>query len=271
MAVACSVPASSLLPSVPALESALPGLSFSIPPITPPASLLPPISPPVSLPIPGSDVDIPTVVILFDDANFTGTHLLVVTPGDSPISGSDLNSAVVGALDNVTNLGLGALPQLSGALPGIVAAMGPPAEVCVIKVGTTTPCYNHEPEPMDGVADFFDVGYHCVACHLSAEDIMSSIVVLGNEGTTVHFFNAPDFSDREGTFTVTVGPEHIVQIGDLGAGAPAQGTDTSTDPGYTPSSLPAGAVTVPRQPDFAKGLIGHIRTFDNELSSVQFD
>jgi hypothetical protein len=210
-------------------------------------SLVPP--PPV--------VRVPTVVALFENAEFRG-RALVAVPNDSPIGGSSdvpLNrGGVAAALAPVSGLGGAIIPGagiagslLTTALLGPLAAVGDdPGQVQFARADAN-----------NQISDFFDIGFQFFP-HISAEDIMSSLIVIGEPDKKVLFFNAPDASDREGAFEVTIPARRLVQSRSLAGESP-----------QTLPSDPPGAIRVLNVPDFVKGFHS-VKKFESELSSIKF-
>ena len=196
--------------------------------------------PPVSVPV-------PPILFLFENADYTG-KILVVAP-DWP-AGAPSPATVITALDAL---------NVPGVPPLLTSALGP-LKNALAAVNHTQPvdvfCL-----PQWEVSDFWDYEYRGWPARVSAEDIMSSLVLIGPPDTKVRCFNAPDFSDREGDFRVTVGPESVVLC-------PSLMRRSTQD--ATPNHTPEGRLVVLKPPDFWKGFF-HVITFRDELSSVRFE
>ncbi|HEX2049298.1 MAG TPA: DUF1508 domain-containing protein [Actinomycetota bacterium] len=198
------------------------------------------VCPPVELPLPV----LPAILLLFENQDFSG-RVLVCAPAGSPIR-SDGATAQIRAL----------LEPFAATLPAPFDAVVETitrglTDAGLVKVATG--------DEANGVSDFWDHEYQPFP-RVSAEDIMSSFILVGPPGTKVRLFNAPDYDDREGAMEVTVGSGCAVVCRSLMR-------SSTTDP--TPGAEPAGSIRVLRAPDFWKGFV-HVTTFRDELSSARF-
>jgi hypothetical protein len=201
--------------------------------------------------VPIPSVPVPPILFLFENSDYTGKLLVVARQWSA---GALTPAAVSSALDALNVPGLPPLLQTAiGLLKSALAAVEPRDVFLLVQ---------------KEVSDFWDFEYRGWPARVSAEDIMSSLIVIGPAGTKVHCFNAPDFSDREGDFLVTVGPENVVLCRSL-----MRRTVADPTPDYMPDVLTPDVprrLVVLRPPDFLKGPF-HVITFRDELSSVRFE
>ncbi|HEX2295802.1 MAG TPA: hypothetical protein VHN37_10880 [Actinomycetota bacterium] len=195
---------------------------------------------------------------LFEEQDFRG-RALVAVPKDSPLGGPGGLPLDAGGIAQA----LGPVAALGGVLvPGGNVAGGVLASAILAPLAGLRAGENVRFERADAnnqISDFYDLTYPQTGFHRwSAEDIMTSFVVVGEPRTVVHFFNAPDADSREGSFQVTVGNDRLVRCRSLR--------------GQQPQSLPSEppeAVTITMAPDFWKWT-ENVKTFENELSSLRF-
>jgi hypothetical protein len=195
--------------------------------------------PAVQLPVPV--LEIPVVLALFSDSNFTG-HILPCVPANAALR--DLQSMVnklqaiqtaLGALANLASVAswLTGLGSLLGKLP--------------VSPGATALVVANDQGKIDLDSQIMEKG-GTFGWDTDWEDQVSSIIFFGPQNTTAAFFSAPDWDPGEGRYDITIGFELNASVRNLSS--------------KTPASLPAGALTVV-----------HNTTdddFNDRLSTLQF-
>ncbi len=210
---------------------------------------LPPVA--VILPV----VPVPTVAVLFEDADFKG-YTLILVPKNSPIDPENLNvvTATLGSLRNAWKP-LAPDPNFTQFfLPALAAITDRLMQGGKRIVGVKA----------DEVANLWDIVFEpggFLSHGFRGGDIFSSLILIGIPGRQLQCFNRPGFEKLEGQFDVSVGGELAVRIANLHD--------------KNPKSEPGALVNVVWPPmghywrDF-----GHphweITIFGDELSSVRF-
>ena len=177
--------------------------------------------PSVQLPVPV--LEVPVLLALFSDPNFTG-HILPCVPANAPLR--DLQSMVnklqaiqtaLSALANLESVAswLAGLGSLLGKLP--------------VSPGAATLAVANDQGKID-LDDYIMQKGGTFGWDDDWEDQVSSIFFFGPQGTSGAFFSAPGWSDNEGRYDITVGFELSASVRNLSS--------------KTPASLPAGALTV---------------------------
>ena len=195
--------------------------------------------PPVPLPVPV--LEIPVVLALFSDANFTG-HILACVPSNAALR--DLQSMTKKLGDIQDELGpLRSVVSVAAWLTGLQSLLdklpvSPGATALV--VANDRGQINLDDQIMEKGGTFgWDTDW---------EDQVSSMIMFGPAGTAAAFFSAPDWSDSEGRYDIDVGFELSVSVKSLSSKFPA--------------SVPAGALVV----------VKHTTddSFNDTLSTLQF-
>jgi hypothetical protein len=194
-----------------------------------------------ALPLPVPALELPVVLALFSDSNFTG-HVLACVPSNAALR--DLQSmvnrlqAIQGALAALRNVesvatwltGLDSLIEKLPASPGATALV----------VANDRGQIDLDDQIMEKGGTFWvDTDW---------EDQVSSMIMFGPPGTAAAFFSAPGWSDNEGRYDIDVGFELSVAVRNLS--------------GQSPGSIPAGALVVVRN--------SSDHDFNDKLSTLQF-
>jgi len=194
-----------------------------------------------SVPLPVPVLELPVVLALFSDSNFTG-HILPCVPANAALR--DLQSMInklqaiqtaLGALANLASVatwltGLGSLLDKLPASPG----------AATLAVANDQGKIDLDDQIMEKGGTFgWDTDW---------EDQVSSILFFGPEGTAAAFYSAPDWDPGEGQYDIAVGFELIASVRNLSS--------------KNPASLPAGALTVVRNTTDDD--------FNDRLSTLQF-
>jgi hypothetical protein len=231
--------------------------------VTPPPAGSPPVSttidfPPIPLVLP--TIPIPTIVVLCENELFFGRKLVVV-PSDSLI-GQALSAGgrpVGDALTNANQL-LGALAAVTGGLAGTVSfagflasagtgaagmantavAAGMPAATAAAVLmsmanspGQTIIVASSQLSTLDAPNLVFDPGGYFGIGRFTANDMASSLIVVGRPGTTVSFGQQAGwpFKQEISPLTITLGPGVVCAISSLvppGATVGIQATDPAS-------------------------------------------
>jgi hypothetical protein len=194
---------------------------------------------PVPLPVPV--LEVPVVLALFSDANFTG-HLLACVPSNSPLR----------ALEAMTNK-LKAIQDLLAPLQTIesVAAwltgLGSLINKLPVSPGATALVVANDQGRIDLDSQVMEKG-GTFGWDTDWEDQVSSMILFGPQGTAAAFFSAPDWSDDEGRYDIGVGFELSVSVRNLAINPTA--------------SIPAGALVIVKN--------STDESFNDTLSTLQF-
>lgn len=195
--------------------------------------------PPVDLAVPA--ILVPTIALFFQDTNFQ-SHTLVVVPASSPLDQNTVENAV-GTLRDT-------LAPLQATFSFLGAFLGAADTVAnLLNSGSIT---FRKADQIANLSDI-DIGGGIFD---TAEDELSSVILVGPPHRRVQGFNGRDFGTSEGEIDFTVGIELIVQVANLHSASPA--------------SDPPGHVNVPFPPGGSRFLFHDITTFGDELSSLRF-
>jgi len=228
----------------------------------PPLPSLPPAQPPATIAIPA--IPIPTLVAFFDDVGFNTTQgqngTLILLPDDSPLT------PVGGTTDPLQGLLSTALQTLRELVNGLVTnatgtggfnPFNPLAPLASIIEDLVNDLTNGDRATQihfvkaSTVPNFND-GAFLIHGSDNANDRISSMLVLGPMGLTVHCYNNWNFDASAGAFDVRVGVEMAVGVPSLPS---------------NPPSIPLGDLTV-TVPSTA-GQHAPSSSFNDSLSSVQ--
>ena len=195
--------------------------------------------PPVDLPVPA--ILVPTIAAFFQDTNFQ-SHTLVVVPASSPLDQDTVEAAVGTLRDTLAPLAatfsfLGFFLGAADTVAGLLAS------------GSIT---FRKADQIANLSDI-DIGGGIFD---TAEDELSSVIVVGPPHRRVEGFNGRDFGTSEGQIDFTVGIELIVEVPNLHSASPP--------------SDPVGHVSVPFPPAGSRFLFHDITSFGDELSSLRF-
>jgi hypothetical protein len=228
----------------------------------PPLPSLPPAQQPATIAIPA--IPIPTLVAFFDDVGFNTTSgqngTLILLPDDSPLTPvggttDPLRSLLSTALQTLRNLVNGLVTNATGT--GGFNPFNPLAPLASIIEDLVNDLTNGDRATQihfvkaSTVPNLNDGGFPIHGSD-NANDRISSMLVLGPMGLTVHCYNNWNFDPSVGAFDVRVGVEMAVGVPSLPS---------------NPLSIPLGNLTV-TVPSTA-GQHAPSSSFNDSLSSVQ--
>ena len=195
----------------------------------------------------------PTAVCLFSEKDFAfGSLLFVAVPNDG--TAMDTVDDIRSWLEPLQNLprvddSFKELSNRAKYFVGRIAEAGTDtSKIHIVKADETDAMLSR-------ITDFWNYEYKPLPWRISAEDIMSSFIAIGESGRTFTLFNAPKCDYGEGALGVMVGPERVVICPDL------KNRRADNDP--VPQSGPAGALLWNPVPDAD-------RPYDDTFSSMQF-
>ena len=227
-----------------------------------PLPSLPPAQPPATIVIPA--IPIPTLVAFFDDVGFNATSgqngTLILLPDDSPLTPvggttDPLRSLLSTALQTLRDLVNGLVTNATGT--GGFNPFNPLAPLASIIEDLVNDLTNGDRATQihfvkaSNVPNLND-GAFLIHGSDNANDRISSMLVLGPMGLTVHCYNNWNFDPSVGAFDVRVGVEMAVGVPSLPS---------------NPLSIPLGNLTV-TVPSTA-GQHAPSSSFNDSLSSVQ--
>jgi hypothetical protein len=194
---------------------------------------------PVPLPVPV--LEVPVLLALLSDANFTG-HLLACVPSNSPLR--DL-AAMTNKLQAIQDL-LAPLQTIE-SVAAWLTGLGSLINKLPVSPGATPLVVANNNGQIDLDSQVMEKG-GTFGWDTDWEDQVSSMIMFGPPGTAAAFFSAPEWSDNEGRYDISVGFELSVSVRNLAINPTA--------------SIPAGALVVVKT--------SSDESFNDKLSTLQF-
>lgn len=202
--------------------------------------------------VPRPVVEVPTLLMVFGGKNFEGPCAALV-PGDSSLlSNAEVASALQDLHDRLETL-FGGSASFPPPLPGLTETLGNITNLAEKIQNTGTFVRAQESRLLKQISLTHTNGQ---GDPVSAEQTISSLMLVGPPGRRVRFFNARDLIDGAGQMYVTCGSGMFAAVADLGHASPP--------------SVPRAALTVVSRPRDPLG-VRALTTFDDAISSLKFE